>query len=93
MTPNDAGDADVGANDLQNYPVLTLANSVRVARPSPRGGTLNSEAGKEYRIELFANDVADPTGFGEGRTFIAFQNVMTDTSGNATFALSSARST
>ena len=88
VTPNEPGDADVGANDLQNYPVLTLANSA--SGTTTVRGTLNSEAGKAYRIELFANDVADPTGFGEGRTFLAFQNVTSDSAGNLNFTFASA---
>jgi parallel beta-helix repeat protein len=38
-----------------------------------------------YRVEFFASDQADSSGFGQGRTFLGFQNVTTDANGNATF--------
>ncbi len=47
-------------------------------------GTLNSTPNTQFRVELFANDEHDPSGFGEGQTFLAFINVTTDPSGNAT---------
>src|SRR5205085_8697325 len=48
-------------------------------------GTLNSIANTMYRIEFFANDAIDPTGYGEGRTFLGFVNTTTNASGDATF--------
>ena len=56
-TPNDAGDADAGANDLLNYPVITSTIE--------SGGTVSVDfeldvpAGT-YRVELFTN----PSGVG-----------------------------
>ncbi|MDQ4121541.1 MAG: CSLREA domain-containing protein [Acidobacteriota bacterium] len=79
VTPNDAGDADTGANNLQNYPVLTAAMSSGNIQ-----GTFNSTPNTQFRIEFFSNQACDPSGFGEGQTFIGFQNVTTDSSGNAT---------
>ena len=83
ITPNDAGDADSGPNNLQNFPVITGAagNVIR--------GTLNSRASQTYRIEFFANDAADPSGAGEGQTFLGFQNVTTNAGGNVSFAFTS----
>jgi hypothetical protein len=51
-------------------------------------GTLNSVANTNYRIEFFANDAIDPTGYGEGQTYLGFVNTMTDGSCNATFSKS-----
>lgn len=86
VTPNDAGDGDTGSNDLQNFPVLTTASpgssSTGVA------GTLNSKPSGSYRIELFGNDVCDPSGHGEGKSFLDATNVTTDAGGNASFAVS-----
>src|SRR5690606_36445649 len=36
---------------------------------------------------LFANDQPDPSGFGEGRTFVGSTVVMTDADGRAAFAI------
>ena len=80
VTPNDVGDADTGPSDLQNFPVIasvTAAGNVQ--------GTFNSKASGTYRLEFFANPSCDPSGYGEGKTFIGFQSVTTDSSGNASF--------
>src|SRR4029077_11501094 len=80
VTANDLGDADNGPNQLQNYPVLTFANSAAVIQ-----GTLNSVANKPYRIDFFSSPAADNSGFGEGQTWIGSVNVTTDAKGNAAF--------
>ncbi|WP_449420984.1 DUF4347 domain-containing protein, partial [Phormidium nigroviride] len=76
-TANDTGDADTGANNLQNTPVLNIATSngtnVTVT------GTFNSSASTTYTIQFFAN--ASGT---QGQTFIGSANVTTDATGNAT---------
>jgi hypothetical protein len=82
VTPNDAGDADVGPNGLQNFPLITAVISAGNATIS---GTLNSLASRSFRIEFFANTSCDPSGFGEGETFIGTTTVTTDGSGNASF--------
>ena len=84
VTPNDAGDADLGANNLQNFPVLTSAvdNGATITVQ----GTLNSLANTTFRIEIFGNAAGDASGFGEGATPLGFVNVTTDGDGNATFS-------
>ncbi|MDA0744994.1 MAG: right-handed parallel beta-helix repeat-containing protein [bacterium] len=76
---NDAGDADTGGNELQNYPVLNAVTSNSIA------GDLNSAPNMTFRIEFFANGVGDASGFGEGETFLGAVDVTTDASGNASF--------
>ena len=84
--PNDAGDADTGANGLQNFPVLTcMTNAGGVTTIN---GTLNSLATTAFRIEYFLNDTCDGSGNGEGKTLISTQTVTTDASGNAALTLS-----
>ena len=80
VTPNDNGDGDFGVNGRQNFPVITSATSAGNVV-----GTLNSVASSTYRLEFFANAACDASGYGEGRTFIGFQSVATDSSGNASF--------
>lgn len=81
VTPNDAQDADAGANRLQNYPVITdaLPGNARVI------GTFNSTANTTFRLEFFNLPLADASGFGEGKIFIGAINVTTDASGNTNF--------
>ena len=87
VSANDIGDADGGANNLQNFPVLsaamTVGGNVNIA------GSLSGAVSTTYRVELFASDAAqlDPTGFGEGRRYLGFANVTTDASGNAAFGV------
>ena len=54
VTPNDAGDADTGPNDLLNFPVIT-------GEASP---TVTGTACALCTVELFRAD-ADPSGYGE----------------------------
>lgn len=84
-TANDpAPDADLGANNLQNYPVLTSAVSTTgfVAMT----GTLTSAPLTNYRIELFANPASDP----DARTVLSSFLVTTDATGTVTFTRSNA---
>lgn len=68
VTRNDAQDRDDGGNDLMNYPERLMASDDgtatvvegRIAFPAPQSVT----------IELFANEAADPSGFGEGGEFV-----------------------
>ena len=83
VTPNDLGDGDTGANNLQNFPVLeTVSSSGGMTNIT---GRLNSAASTTYRIEFFANDAIDPSGYGEGQIFLGFKSVTTNASGNANF--------
>jgi hypothetical protein len=51
-------------------------------------GRLNSAAATLYRIEFFANDAVDKSGYGEGQSFIGFTNVTSSASGNVSFSAS-----
>ena len=79
VTFNDAGDGDSGANNLQNYPVLTAADS----DPVSIQGTLNSTPNENFTIQFFYSADFDPSGYGEGENFLGEQSVSTDGSGNA----------
>jgi hypothetical protein len=83
VTPNDHCDVDTGPNDLQNFPVLTSATAGAVNTTIQ--GTLDSTANTQFRIEFFSNSACDPTGNGEGQTFLGATNVTTDGSCNASF--------
>ena len=82
VTTNDAGDTDAGANDLQNFPVISLTQmgaSTRVA------GSLDSLSDTTFTLDFYANSEVDPSGFGEGERWLGSINVTTDAGGDATF--------
>ena len=67
VTPNDAGDLDTVPNNLQNFPIIT---STTVNGSSMTvGGTIDSQTPEQITIEVFSNDAADASGFGEGQIF------------------------
>jgi hypothetical protein len=80
VTPNDPGDADVGPNGLQNFPVLSSAKSTATA--TAIRGKLNSSAGRTFTVEFYSN----PSFTDEGKQFVGKKTVTTDSSGKATFA-------
>jgi len=85
VTANDDCDADIGANNLQNFPVL--ASAANTAAGTVIEGSLDSAANTTFRIEFFVNPACDPSGFGEGKEFIGSTNVMTDGECHADFAV------
>lgn len=85
VTPNDPGDSDAGGNRLQNFPVVTAAFTNGTGTVMIEG-SLNSASNSTYLLQFFSNDACDPTGFGEGQSFLGAISVMTNAAGNATFS-------
>jgi hypothetical protein len=87
VTPNDAGDTDVGANLQQNHPVLDPA--------FPGGdtvtGTLETTPNALFVIEVFASAACDASGYGEGREVVSTLVIATDEAGFAAFGAPLAR--
>lgn len=83
VTPNDVGDGDSGANNLQNFPVLSSASAAGTSTVVQ--GTLNSAANTTFRLEFFSSQFPNPSGFGEGQTFIGSINVTTGATGDISF--------
>lgn len=85
VTPNDPGDTDTDANQLQNFPNITSVSTV--GGSTTVNGTLGSAANTSYELEFFANHGCHASGNGEGARFVMTSTVATDSSGNASFAL------
>jgi len=86
VTRNTSGGPHNGANHLQNFPVITSALFLGTA--TSISINLNSTPSSTFTIELFSSPVADPSGFGEGKTFLAAFNVKTDTHGGVNKSIS-----
>ena len=84
VTANDAGDGDIGANNLQNYPVLNTAHTDGSSTITI-SGTLDTKLfNQDYRVEFFASASADGSGHGEAERYLGYADVTTDGGGNAT---------
>jgi hypothetical protein len=85
LTANDTGDGDTGANNLQNFPVLTSAvvdsSGARVS------GTLNSVANTTFTIDLYDSPACDASGNGEGQIYLGSTSLSTNGSGNGSFSV------
>jgi len=85
VTPNDALDPDIGPNNLQNFPVLTSVSFNGV--DSTVSGTFNSIPSTTFDFDFFKSPAKDPTGFGEGETYLGTSTFSTDPSGNANISI------
>jgi uncharacterized repeat protein (TIGR01451 family) len=80
---NDPGDADGGANNGLNHPVLTSVTGD--AATTTVQGTYSGPANTAILFQFFASPFADPSGRGEGQVFLGAATVTTDGSGNVNF--------
>jgi hypothetical protein len=86
VTANDPNDTDTGSNGLQNFPVVT--NAVIGSGAIFVDGTLNSTANATFSLDFYASAACDPSGFGQGATFLGSLTLSTNGSGNAAFSQS-----
>lgn len=86
VTPNDTGDTDSGANNLQNFPVISSATNN--GSNTTVSGSLDSTPNKNFTIQFFGNPTCDSSGNGEGKTFVGSANLMTGANGQLLFSIS-----
>ena len=72
-----------GGNNNQAAPAITAVTTN--GGSTTIDGTLDSTASTIFRIELFSSPSCDPSGAGEGKTFLGSTDVTTDGAGHATF--------
>jgi hypothetical protein len=85
VTPNEQPPIPATAppGDTANFPVLSwVAN---VGEKVYVTGSLYRAANTTFLVQFFTNRTPDPTGYGEGETYLGSTTVTTDSSGNATF--------
>lgn len=83
ITPNDAGDADTGPNNRQNFPELSIAKLV--AGGVDITGALSGVPGRTYTIEVFGTTQCDPSGNGEAGRFVGSFQGTANGAGNLVF--------
>jgi hypothetical protein len=79
-TSNDTNDPDTGANDLQNFPVDRILNECDASQS--HWATLNSTPNSSFTIDSYSLISADPTGYGEGDSYLGSGTLTTNASGN-----------
>jgi hypothetical protein len=78
VTPNDSA-GHTGPNNFQDFPVITSASSS--VSTTTVSFTQTVAANVSYRVEFFVSPTADPSGFGQGKTFVGSAVVLSSTSG------------
>ncbi len=88
VTANDLGDSDTGANNLQNFPVISTV--VYGAANTTVTGLLNSTANTTFDLDFYSNSACSnfPREFLQGEVYLGSAPVTTDGSGNAPFTVS-----
>jgi CSLREA domain-containing protein len=87
VTKNDgrAKDRDTGANNLQNFPVISSATTS--GDTTTIKGTLKSRPRQTFAIQIYDSSQKDPSGFGEGEEFFTREDVKTNRRGRASFTI------
>jgi titin len=73
-----------GGNNLQDAPQMDSATSDGTTTVCT--GSLASAPDTQYTLDLFANSVCNPSGFGEGEQYLGSMDIVTGDDGNASFS-------
>jgi hypothetical protein len=87
VTQNHASSPTQGPNSFQNSPVIVSVTFNSALTTTTIQGTLTSTATSTFMLQLFASPVADPSGFGEGKTLFGATTVTTNASGTVAFTI------
>ena len=82
VTLNDTDDADIGSNELQNFPTV---DSVTTGATTTIQGTFNSTANRVFTLDFYVSSSCDASGFGEGASFIGSSPATTDADGDSAY--------
>ncbi len=88
VDPNDPGDVDGGANDGQNFPIVTTVEPLTSLGAGTRVvGVLRSQASTDYVLDFYGSTgcTPRPQDFLEAETYLGAGMVTTDGSGSAVF--------
>lgn len=79
VTSNDASDADTGANNYMNFPVLSTAVQTGTNLKVTFDLDAADSPSDEYRVEFFSSDTPHSTGHGDGKTYLGSTTVANGT--------------
>lgn len=91
VTANDTNDADTGANNEQNFPVLSWATVSDFGTTVQ--GWLHSTPGTYFTVAFYSGSACDPSGNGEGALYLGGYHNVTNSEGNLSFTRSALRDT
>ncbi len=74
-----------GPNLFQDFPVLTSA--LTIDGQTTITGTISGSPDTTYCVEVFSDATADPSGYGQGQTYLTFVDVTTNATGTASFTV------
>jgi uncharacterized repeat protein (TIGR01451 family) len=72
-----------GANNNQPAPTISVVTTT--SGTTTVQGSIKAAANTTYNVDFFSNTSVDPSGFGQGRTFVGGTTVTTDNTGNGKF--------
>ncbi len=84
VTLNDSS-GHTGPNLFQDFPVITSA--VTVGSMTTLDGTFTETPDTTYLVQFFSNPAADPSGYGQGQTYLTTADVLTNSMGVGTFSV------
>jgi len=86
-TLNDITDSDTGANNYINSPALNKVTQDGTQATVNFNLDAADSPTDQYRVEFFANDTPDPSGYGEGQTFLGSATVTNGDNQQTSFTL------
>jgi CSLREA domain-containing protein len=87
VTPNDSGDTDGGGNSALNFPDVKSATTTG-SNTNVSASITDGLPNRDFTIQFFANAACDPSGNGEGETYLGQVRTTTDGAGNASVFVS-----
>ena len=79
VTVNDAGDTDSGPNNLTNF--VDLLTATTTGTELRLTGSASVAANTYYVVQIYSSPAGDPSGYGEGLTYLGSVNVPVGASG------------
>jgi hypothetical protein len=84
VTNNDS-EGHIGPNNFQNFPLLMTAVSSSTATSITGSFSEADEPNTTITLDFYANPTEDPSGYGQGQTYLGSRTVYTDSNGFASF--------